>query len=320
MSLLLDAGIDPPKSISVGLRRPGAAKIFVQDKSFEPSWAGRRTSTTFQASEGHTPGRQHRQRQPSIADVGPCATILRDQPAIVAGLVQVFFEGMDMVRKDIPGAARCSPRPTTCPSRIARPDWRRTAASTRATPPHQLPRKLNFFSTPSTPPTSKSSGTAPSTIYRPSAAFSSRSPPQGQSRRVLAKLSRIQGSARPLPAHFQAPAHFSRTPKRKPGRFSPVRHHHLEPNRAVLMRSTIPASPTVLDGNRQPGWRVRQRYVVIEATPTPAGKASYHRDLVRQLSYEPRRRRAQIDQSKNTNLIRINSRSSATAGTIPSPA
>src|ERR1043166_4122896 len=86
----------------------GAAKIFVQDKSFDAfvGWSpdiytvsGEVKDTRLVVSTGSA---NH-----LIADVWAVRNdFFRDQPAIVSGLVQGIFEGMDMVRKDIPNAAR----------------------------------------------------------------------------------------------------------------------------------------------------------------------------------------------------------------------
>jgi NitT/TauT family transport system substrate-binding protein len=109
MSLLLDAGIDPGEvDFKWASDAPAAAKIFVNDASFDAfvGWSpdiynvadlvkGTRQVVTTE-SANHL-----------IADVWAVRNdFYRDHPEIVSGLVQGIFEGVDMVRKDVPGAAR----------------------------------------------------------------------------------------------------------------------------------------------------------------------------------------------------------------------
>ena len=87
--------------------RPAAAKIFVQDKSFDAfvGWA----PDIYTVSEGVTGTRlvvSTGSANHLIADVWAVRNdFFRDHPDIVAGLVRGIFEGMDLVRKDPPAAA-----------------------------------------------------------------------------------------------------------------------------------------------------------------------------------------------------------------------
>src|SRR5213594_2750593 len=109
MSLLIDAGIDPAE---VDFRwagdAPAAAKIFVQDKSFDAfvGW-----SPDIYTVSGAVPGTRLLVSTGSanhlIADVWAIRNdFYRDRPDIVANLVRGIFDGIDMVRKDVAGAAR----------------------------------------------------------------------------------------------------------------------------------------------------------------------------------------------------------------------
>lgn len=109
MSLLVDAGIDPA---DVDLRwsadAPAAAKIFVQDSSFDAfvGWA----PDIYNVSE-KMPGTRlvvtTSTANHLIADVWAVRNdFFRDHPKIVADLMRGIFEGMDMVRKDPKKAAR----------------------------------------------------------------------------------------------------------------------------------------------------------------------------------------------------------------------
>ncbi len=109
MSLLIDAGIDPGDiDFRWSADAPSAAKIFVQDPSFDAfvGWApdiyvvteklkGTRLVVTT-GTANHL-----------IADVWAVRNdYYRDNPNVVAGLVRGIFEGMDAVRKDPKTAAR----------------------------------------------------------------------------------------------------------------------------------------------------------------------------------------------------------------------
>src|SRR5262252_1213463 len=109
MSLLIDAGIDPGDlEFKWAADAPSAAKIFVQDDSFNAfvGWSpdiynitdrlkGTRLVVTT-STANHL-----------IADVWAVRNdFYRDHPDTVRGLVQGIFEGVDMVRKDPKNGAR----------------------------------------------------------------------------------------------------------------------------------------------------------------------------------------------------------------------
>src|ERR1051325_5912665 len=109
MSLLIDAGIDPAE---VDFRwtsdAPSAAKIFVQDKSFDAfvGWSPDIYTVSEQVQGTRlvvsTDSANH-----LIADVWAVRNdFYRDHPDIVANLVRGIFEGVDMLRKDVPNAAK----------------------------------------------------------------------------------------------------------------------------------------------------------------------------------------------------------------------
>src|SRR5216684_2117785 len=109
MSLLIDAGIDPNDiEFKWAADAPAAAKIFVQDKSFDAfvGWSPDIYNVTEQGSGARlvvTTGSANH----LIADVWAVRNdFFRDHPDIVANLVRGIFEGMDMVRKDTTNAAR----------------------------------------------------------------------------------------------------------------------------------------------------------------------------------------------------------------------
>ena len=109
MSLLVEAGIDPATiDFRWASSAPAAAKIFVQDSSYDAfvGWA----PDIYTVSEG-IPGTRLIVSTDSanhlIADVWAVRNdFFRDQPAIVANLVRGIFEGLDMVRADVTKAAQ----------------------------------------------------------------------------------------------------------------------------------------------------------------------------------------------------------------------
>src|SRR5436305_3583310 len=109
MSLLVDAGIDPAEvDFKWAGDAPAAAKIFVQDTSFEAfvGW-----SPDIYTISDKVPGTRLVVTTGSanhlIADVWAVRNdFYRDHPDIVANLMRGIFEGMDKVRKDVPAAAQ----------------------------------------------------------------------------------------------------------------------------------------------------------------------------------------------------------------------
>src|SRR5436190_3550675 len=109
MSLLIDAGIDPGDlEFKWAADAPSAAKIFLQDDSFDAfvGWSpdiynitDRMKGTRLVVTTGTA---NH-----LIADVWAVRNdFYRDHPDIVSGLVQGIFEGMDSVRQNPTNAAR----------------------------------------------------------------------------------------------------------------------------------------------------------------------------------------------------------------------
>ena len=109
MSLLIDAGIDPAEvDFKWAGDAPAAAKIFVQDKSFDAfvGWSPDIYTVTEQVKDTRivvTTGSANH----LIADVWAVRNdFYRDHPDIVANLARGIFEGVDMVRKNVPAAAK----------------------------------------------------------------------------------------------------------------------------------------------------------------------------------------------------------------------
>src|SRR3974390_675151 len=109
MSLLVDAGIDPGDiDFKWAADAPSAAKIFVQDPSFDAfvGWSPDIYNVTDKLKGTRlvvTTGTANH----LIADVWAVPNdFYRDHPELVSGLVRGIFDGMDMVRKDPARAAQ----------------------------------------------------------------------------------------------------------------------------------------------------------------------------------------------------------------------
>ena len=108
MSVLLDANIDPATmDFKWAADAPSAAKIFVQDQSFDAfvGWS----PDIYTVSDG-VPGTRivlsSASANHALADVWAVRNdFYRDNPEIVKNLVRGIFAGMDMVRKDPTNAA-----------------------------------------------------------------------------------------------------------------------------------------------------------------------------------------------------------------------
>ena len=108
MSVLLDANIDPANiDFKWAADAPSAAKIFVQDNTFDAfvGWS----PDIYTVSEG-VPGTRivlsSASANHALADVWAVRNdFYRDNPEVVKNLVRGIFAGMDMVRKDPANAA-----------------------------------------------------------------------------------------------------------------------------------------------------------------------------------------------------------------------
>jgi outer membrane protein OmpA-like peptidoglycan-associated protein/ABC-type nitrate/sulfonate/bicarbonate transport system substrate-binding protein len=108
MALLIEAGVDPSRiDFSWAADAPAAAKLFVQDKSFDAfvGWSPDIYIVPDQVKSSRlivSTGSANR----LVSDVWAVRNDFNnDHPEIVEGLVRGIFEGMDMVRKDPKGAA-----------------------------------------------------------------------------------------------------------------------------------------------------------------------------------------------------------------------
>jgi outer membrane protein OmpA-like peptidoglycan-associated protein len=113
MSLLIDAGIDPGDlDFKWAADAPSAAKIFVSDPTYDAfvGWSPDIYNITERDKNTRlvvTTGTANH----LVADVWAVRNdFFRDNPRMVAGLVQGIFEGMDLVRKDPKNAARALAR------------------------------------------------------------------------------------------------------------------------------------------------------------------------------------------------------------------
>jgi|ERR1043166_3708293 NitT/TauT family transport system substrate-binding protein len=292
MSLLLDAGIDPAE---VDFRwtsdAPGAAKIFVQDKSFDAfvGWSpdiytvsGEVKDTRLVVSTGSA---NH-----LIADVWAVRNdFFRDQPAIVSGLVQGIFEGMDMVRKDIPNAARLLSAAyklpvEDCTTMIGK-DGGIIEGDAHLT---NYRENSNFFLDAFNPSNFEVVWNRASTIYKTLGAISVPVPAaKVKAAAVLAKLSENYKEVRDLSQPTFKPGTLFKNAEAETGQIlTKSVIITFEPNRAVLNAEYDPSIPNVLDEIGKLAGAFGNAYLVIEGNTDASRKGVVPPDLVRQLSYD----------------------------------
>lgn len=292
MSLLLEAGIDPAMvDFKWAGDAPSAAKIFVNDKSFDAfvGWSpdiynvtdlvpGTRLVVST-ASANHL-----------IADVWAIRNdFYRDHPDIVANLVRGIFEGMDLVRKDPSAAAKLlaaafSLPPGDCENMIGK-DGGVTTGDAHLT---NYRENANFFLDPFNPSSFEIVWNRASTIYKSLGAIDNPVPvAKVKASTVLAKMSE----------EYKEVADLSQ-PTFKPGAiFKTAEATSAEIlTKAVIITfkansSTLDATydtniPGLLEEVAKMAGSFGNAYIVIEGNTDASRKGVVPADLVRQLSYE----------------------------------
>jgi len=212
---------------------------------------------------------------------GPCATISSaTNPPSSPASCRVFLKAWTWSARTSPAPRACSPRAYNLPvedcTTMIGKDGGIIEGDAHLT---NYRETQTSSSTPSTPPTSKSSGTAPPPFTRPRRHLRPVPAAKVKAAAVLAKTIReLQGSARPLPAHFQAGHTFQerRSGNRQILTKSVINHLRAQ-SRGAECGVTIPASPTCSMKSAKLAGAFGNAYVVIEGNTDATGKASYHR-------------------------------------------
>jgi outer membrane protein OmpA-like peptidoglycan-associated protein len=288
MSLLLDAGIDPAE---VDFRwtsdAPSAAKIFVQDKSFDAfvGW-----SPDIYTVSGQVPGTRLVVSTDLIADVWAVRNdFYRDHPDIVANLVRGIFEGVDMLRKDVPGAAQLMSKAFGIPAEdcagMIGKDGGVVEGDAHLT---NYRENANFFLDPLNPSDFEVVWNRASTIYKSLGAIDVPVPAaKVKAATVLARMTEEYKEVRDLSQPtFKPGALFKNAEADASEILTKSVIISFEANKAVLNQEYDPKIPSVLEEIGKMAGSFGNAYIVIEGNTDASRKGVVPGDLVRQLSYD----------------------------------
>ncbi len=292
MSLLIDAGIDPAQvDFRWAADAPAAAKIFVQDATFDAfvGWS----PDIYTVSE-QVPGTRLVVTTGSanhlVADVWAVRNdFYRDHPDIVANLVRGIFEGMDLTRKDVAGAAQTLSRAFNipvedCQSMIGT-DGGITAGDAHLT---NYRENSNFFLDPMNPSNFEVVWNRASTIYKTLGAIDSQVPPaKVKAATLLAKMSIEYKDTRDLSQPTFRPGALFKTAEADTNEIlTKSVIISFEPNKSVLNADYDSSIPTVMEEIGKLAGTFGNAYIVIEGNTDASRKGVVPSDLVRQLSYD----------------------------------
>lgn len=293
MSLLIDAGIDPNEiDFRWSADAPSAAKIFVQDSSFDAfvGWApdiyvvteklkGTRLVITT-STANHL-----------IADVWAVRNdFFRDNPAIVSGLVQGIFEGIDMVRKDPKRAASALSTAFKIPQEDCEAmiggDGGITEGDAHLT---NYRENAKFFLDPFNPANFDVVWNSASTIYKSLGTIQSTVPAaKVKASTVLAALADQYKDVRDLSQPtFRPDAMLKLSAEAGPGQvLTKAVMISFEPNKSTLNAEYDTTIPATLEEIGKLAGRFGNAYIIIEGNTDASRKGIVPADLVRQLSYD----------------------------------
>jgi NitT/TauT family transport system substrate-binding protein len=292
MSLLLDAGIDPAQvDFKWAGDAPGAAKIFVQDTSFEAfvGWS----PDIYLVSE-KVPGTRLVVTTGSanhlIADVWAVRNdFYRDHPDIVANLARGIFEGMDMVRANVANAAAVMAKAYNlpvedCKSMIGK-DGGVAEGDAHLT---NYRENSNFFLDPMNPSNFEIVWNRASTIYKSLGAIDAPVPAaKVKAATILAKMSEEYKEVRDMSqATFKPGALFKTAEADASEILTKSVIITFEANKATLNSQYDPTIPQVMEEIGKLAGSFGNAYIVIEGNTDASRKGVVPADLVRQLSYD----------------------------------
>jgi len=292
MTLLIDAGIDPVQvDFKWAADAPAAAKIFVQDKSFDAfvGWSPDIYTVTDKVPGTRlvvTTGAANH----LIADVWAVRNdFYRDHPDIVANLMRGIFEGMDLVRKDVPAAAQTLSKAYNipvedCKAMIGK-DGGIAEGDAHLT---NYRENVNFFLDPMNPSSFEIVWNRASTIYKSLGAIDAVvSPAKVKAAGVLAKMSAEYKEVRDLSQPtFRPGALFKSAEADSSEILNKSVIITFEPNKAVLNPEYDASIPTTMEEIGKLAGAFGNAYIVIEGNTDGSRKGVVPADLVRQLSYD----------------------------------
>src|SRR5437899_2340848 len=293
MSLLIDAGIDPGDvDFKWAADAPAAAKIFVQDASFDAfvGWSPDIYVITDKLKGSRlvvTTGTANH----LVADVWAVRNdFFHDHPEIVSGLVQGIFDGVDLVRKDPANAARAlatafSLPEADCKSMVGK-DGGITEGDAHLT---NYRENSKFFLDPFNPANFEVVWNSASTIYKSLGTIASTVPPaKVKAANVLAALSEANKEVRDLTQPtFKPDPLMHLTAEAGAGQIlTKAVMISFEPNKTVLNAEYDISIPGTLEEIGKLAGRFGNAYIIIEGNTDASRKGIVPSDLVRQLSYD----------------------------------
>lgn len=293
MSLLIDAGIDPGDiDFKWAADAPSAAKIFVQDPSFDAfvGWSPDIYNVTDKLKGSRlvvTTGTANH----LIADVWAVRNdFFHDKPEIVNGLVRGIFEGMDMVRKDPNQAAQALATAfklelKDCQSMVGK-DGGVAEGDAHLT---NYRENSKFFLDPFNPANFDVIWKSASTIYKSLGTISTEVPASKvKAHQVLAAMSEEYRDVRDLSQPtFKPEAMLKMSPEAGTGQvLTKAVMVSFEPNKSVLDTNYDNTIPGTLDEIGKLAGKFGNAYIVIEGNTDASKKGIVPSDLVRGLSYE----------------------------------
>jgi outer membrane protein OmpA-like peptidoglycan-associated protein len=294
MSLLIDAGIDPGDlEFKWAADAPSAAKIFIQDDSFDAfvGWSpdiynitDRMKSTRLVVT---TSTANH-----LIADVWAVRNdFYRDHPEIVAGLVQGIFEGVDSVRANPTNAARAlaaafNLKEEDCKSMVGK-DGGVTEGDAHLT---NYRENAKFFLDPFNPANFEVVWSSASTIYKSLGTIATTVPASKvKAGTVLAGMSETYKDVRDLSQPtFRPDALTKMSAEAGPGQglLTKAVQISFEPNAYNLNTNYDATIPATLKEIGELSGKFGNAYIIIEGNTDASRKGIVPADLVRQLSYD----------------------------------
>ncbi len=292
MSMLIDAGIDPAQvDFKWAGDAPAAAKIFVQDPTFDAfvGW-----SPDIYTVSDKVPGTRLVVTTGSanhlIADVWAVRNdFYRDHPDIVANLMRGIFEGMDMVRKDVPVAAQILSKAFNipvedCQSMIGK-DGGVTEGDAHLT---NYRENSNFFLDPMNPSNFEIVWNRASTIYKTLGAIDAPVPSaKAKAASILARMSEEYKDVRDLSQPSFRPGALFKTAEATANEIlTKSVIISFEPNQSVLNPSYDATIPATMEEIGKLAGAFGNAYIVVEGNTDASRKGVVPADLVRQLSYD----------------------------------
>jgi outer membrane protein OmpA-like peptidoglycan-associated protein len=225
-----------------------------------------------------------------IADVWAVRNdFYRDHPDIVANLMRGIFEGMDMVRKDVPGAAQILSKAYNipvedCQSMIGK-DGGTTEGDAHLT---NYRENSNFFLDPMNPSNFEIVWNRASTIYKTLGAIDAPVPSaKAKAASILARMSEEYKDVRDLSQPSFRPGALFKTAEATANEIlTKSVIISFEPNQSVLNSGYDATIPATMEEIGKLAGVFGNAYIVVEGNTDASRKGVVPADLVRQLSYD----------------------------------